>query len=119
MSQSTGKLSHFWRELKRRKVLRSLIIYAGTAFIILEAVTIRAEAYLNTCQVRPFDLAMVYAAAGNSSFAMERMEKAYEDQDANISYVGINLFSKGPFKIDDTRLNELLVKMNLLLPVNP
>lgn len=62
---------------------------------------------------------MVYAAACNSSFAMEWMEKVYEDQDANISYVGINLFSKVPCKIDDPRLNELLVKMNLLLPVNP
>jgi TolB-like protein len=30
-------LSHFWKEVKRRKVLRSLAIYAGTAFIILEA----------------------------------------------------------------------------------
>ena len=40
MPQSSGGLSRFWRELKRRKVLRSLAIYAGTAFIILEAVTI-------------------------------------------------------------------------------
>jgi len=30
-------LSHFWKELKRRKVLRSVAIYAGTAFVILEA----------------------------------------------------------------------------------
>ena len=30
-------LSHFWKELRRRNVLRSLAIYAGTAFIILEA----------------------------------------------------------------------------------
>jgi len=30
-------LSHFWKEVKRRKVFRSLAIYAGTAFIILEA----------------------------------------------------------------------------------
>ena len=30
-------LSHFWKEVKRRNVLRSLAIYAGTAFIILEA----------------------------------------------------------------------------------
>jgi len=30
----------FWKELKRRNVLRSLAIYAGTAFIILEASTI-------------------------------------------------------------------------------
>jgi adenylate cyclase len=35
-----NKLSQFWQELKRRKVLRSLAIYAGTAFIILEASSI-------------------------------------------------------------------------------
>ncbi|TFH26503.1 MAG: tetratricopeptide repeat protein [Bacteroidia bacterium] len=40
MPQSPGRLSRFWRELKRRKVLRSLAIYAGTAFIILEASSI-------------------------------------------------------------------------------
>ncbi len=40
MPQSSGKLSRLWRELKRRNVLRSLAIYAGTAFIILEASTI-------------------------------------------------------------------------------
>ncbi len=34
------KISKFWKELKRRKVLRSLAIYAGSAFIILEAATI-------------------------------------------------------------------------------
>ena len=40
MPQSPSRLSRFWIELKRRKVLRSLAIYAGTAFIILEAATI-------------------------------------------------------------------------------
>ena len=39
MPQSS-KLSHFCREVKRRNVLRSLAIYAGTGFIILEASTI-------------------------------------------------------------------------------
>ena len=34
------KLSQFWQELKRRNVHRSLAIYAGTAFIILEAADI-------------------------------------------------------------------------------
>jgi TolB-like protein len=38
-SNSSG-VSRFWKELKRRNVLRSLAIYAGTAFIILEAATI-------------------------------------------------------------------------------
>jgi len=40
MSGSSNKLTKFWLELKRRKVLRSLAIYAGSAFIILEAATI-------------------------------------------------------------------------------
>jgi len=40
MPQSSGRLSRFWREVKRRNVLRSLAIYAGSSFIILEAVTI-------------------------------------------------------------------------------
>ncbi len=77
------------------------------------AVNLLAEAYLNTGQVRLFDLAIIYAAAGNSSLAMDWMEKAYEDQDANIPYAGMNLFSNEPFKIDDPRLDELLDKMNL------
>lgn len=38
MSGNSRKLPQFWNELKRRNVLRSLAIYAGTAFIILEAV---------------------------------------------------------------------------------
>ena len=40
MSGDPNKLSLFWNELRRRKVLRSLAIYAGTAFIILEATSI-------------------------------------------------------------------------------
>ncbi len=82
------------------------------------ALTILAEAYLNTGHVVPFDLGLVYAAADHPSLAMDWMEKAYEDQDANIPYVGINLFSKEPFKIDDPRLIELLDKMNLPHPAD-
>jgi TolB-like protein/Tfp pilus assembly protein PilF len=40
MPHTPGKFRLFWREVKRRKVFRSLAIYAGTAFIILEASTI-------------------------------------------------------------------------------
>jgi TolB-like protein len=40
MSDKPKGLSHFWREVKRRNVHRSLAIYAGTAFIILEAVSL-------------------------------------------------------------------------------
>ena len=40
MANKPGKISRFWKELKRRHVHRSLAIYAGTAFIILEAATI-------------------------------------------------------------------------------
>jgi len=33
-------LSRFWREIKRRNVHRSLAVYAGTAYVFLEASTI-------------------------------------------------------------------------------
>jgi adenylate cyclase len=35
-----GRISRFWEELKRRKVLSSLAIYCGSAFVILEASSI-------------------------------------------------------------------------------
>ena len=37
MPEKPKGLSYFWKEVKRRNVHRSLAIYAGTAFIILEA----------------------------------------------------------------------------------
>jgi len=40
MTKESNKLVHLWQELKRRKVPRTLAIYAGTAFIILETVDI-------------------------------------------------------------------------------
>jgi adenylate cyclase len=40
MSDNPGKFSRLWKELKRRNVLRSLAVYAGSAFIFLEAATI-------------------------------------------------------------------------------
>jgi TolB-like protein len=40
MTFKSGRLRRFWNELKRRHVLRMLAIYAGTAFVILEAATI-------------------------------------------------------------------------------
>ena len=36
MLQESNKLSQFWQELKRRKVVRVIIMYAGVAFIITE-----------------------------------------------------------------------------------
>jgi len=40
MPDKLRRLSRFWNELKRRNVFRSVAIYAGTAFVILEAATI-------------------------------------------------------------------------------
>jgi TolB-like protein len=40
MPRKPNILSRFWQELKRRNVHRSLAVYAGTAFVILEATTI-------------------------------------------------------------------------------
>ena len=35
--ENLNKLTQFWQELKRRKVIRVLTMYAATAFIIMEA----------------------------------------------------------------------------------
>ena len=37
MSQSTNKITQFWQELKRRKVIKVIAMYSATAFIIMEA----------------------------------------------------------------------------------
>ncbi len=36
MQKSPRKLSHFWQELKRRKVIKTLAMYAGAAYILIE-----------------------------------------------------------------------------------
>ena len=40
MTQPSNKLSQFWQELKRRKVIKVAAMYAATAFIIMEAAEI-------------------------------------------------------------------------------
>ena len=42
MPNSPNKLSQFWQELKRRKVVRVVTIYAAAAFVILELTDIVA-----------------------------------------------------------------------------
>jgi len=43
MREKPNKLSKFWHELKRRKVVRVIIVYASTAFILLQLVSILIE----------------------------------------------------------------------------
>ncbi len=46
MSDKPNNLARFWQELKRRKVVRVIIVYAAAAFVILEAVDIITPALL-------------------------------------------------------------------------
>ena len=43
MPDPTNKISNFWQELKRRKVVRVITVYAAAAFVILELVSIIIE----------------------------------------------------------------------------
>jgi len=43
MPGSPNKISQFWQELKRRKVIRTITVYAASAFVILELVSIIVE----------------------------------------------------------------------------
>jgi TolB-like protein len=43
MSASPGKLSRFWQELKRRRVIHVITVYASAAFVIIELINNLAE----------------------------------------------------------------------------
>jgi hypothetical protein len=45
MHETTNKLSQFWQELKRRKVVRRNMVYAATGFVILEFVSNIADPF--------------------------------------------------------------------------
>jgi TolB-like protein len=45
MPENPNKLFQFWQELKRRKVVRVIIVYAAASFVILELVSIIAEPF--------------------------------------------------------------------------
>ena len=45
MSDNPNKISRFWQELKRRKVVRVITVYAAAAFVILELVDIITEPF--------------------------------------------------------------------------
>ncbi|KPL26420.1 MAG: hypothetical protein AMS23_01785 [Bacteroides sp. SM1_62] len=45
MPGEPGNLGQFWQELKRRKVIRVIIVYAAASFVILELVSIVAEPF--------------------------------------------------------------------------
>ena len=62
------------------------------------------------------DLALMYTIVKSHSKALDIYEKMYEDRDANLPYLStIFLSYHGPFQIDDPRINELLMKINLPL----
>jgi hypothetical protein len=43
MAHKTNSFERFWKELKRRKVVHAISVYAATAFVILELVNIVAR----------------------------------------------------------------------------
>jgi len=43
MAQKLNSLERFWQELKRRKVIHVITVYAAVAFVILQLVDIVAE----------------------------------------------------------------------------
>ena len=48
MPENADNPFSFWQELKRRKVIRVIIVYAAQSFVILELVSIIAEPWRNT-----------------------------------------------------------------------
>jgi len=75
-----------------------------------------AEEWANADWKLPLEIGALYTISNNYSKAMYWYEKGYENQDACIPYIGSNMFTNGPLKIDDPRFFELLKRLNL--PIN-
>lgn len=45
MPRKSGNLGEFWQELKRRKVVRMIIVYAAASFVVLELISIIEEPF--------------------------------------------------------------------------
>lgn len=99
MPSDPDKLSQFWQELKRRKVVHVIIVYAATAFAILELTDIVAPSlgfpdwtlnfdptfalafsslaliYRNKPYLQSFVVAAVYAFLRNKELAFENLSK--------------------------------------------
>ena len=43
MAQKRSKISHFWQELKRRRVVHVITVYASASFVLIELVNNLAE----------------------------------------------------------------------------
>ena len=52
MSANPNRVTHFWQELKRRKVLKVLVMYAGAAYVLIE-LTSNVAAPLNLPEWTP------------------------------------------------------------------
>ena len=65
----------------------------------------------DTSFITPWQIATLYTRAGKNHEALDWLEKAYHDQDANIQYIGVDpIFDE---LRDDPRFGELLSKMKL------
>lgn len=65
--------------------------------------------------ITPWQIATLYTRAGKKIEALDWLEKAYEDRDANMAYISVDPIFDG--LRDDPRFDELLKKMKL--PIFP
>jgi TolB-like protein len=59
MPQSPNKITQYWQELKRRKVVRVITVYAAAAFVILELTDIVAEPLKLPTWLLPFVIVLL------------------------------------------------------------
>jgi len=117
-----NKLSQFWQELKRRNVPRVLTIYAGTAFVILEAVdiifprwgfgdwTVTLVLYLLIVgAVIAVVLSWIYDISPGG------IVKTGTEDDVNAEAPGIKRESKGKIRASSVVIAALMVVIGLLI----
>jgi hypothetical protein len=71
-----------------------------------------AARYEQSGRVMAVDIAIKYICAGDKARAIDWLEKAYEDRDPNLPYLGKPVWDTAR---DDPRFQDLLRRMNLPL----
>ena len=120
-AKETNRLNQLWSELKRRKVFRVIVMYAATAFILLEVVDIVVPALLLpswTVTLVIVLLAIGFPIAAILSWVFditpEGIKKTDAIEDSEEQKFPTATDAKGRFKISDLIIVILIVVVGIL-----
>jgi tetratricopeptide (TPR) repeat protein len=121
MAQKPGKISLFWQELRRRKVIKAAAMYAATAFIIMEAADIMLPrlglpdwtvTFLIVLLIVGFPITLILSWIFDiTPKGVEKTESAKEDE----TQAGIAEIKKRKLKASDLAIAGLIIIVCILV----